>query len=153
MEKGKIASTGSKTHTHTNRYIHTYTRTYVLPTYVLTHTHKHTHTCTNTYRQKKKQAERPRHRQGKRHNLVNGQTYIQQTHTHTHRGRSVDRQFMARNNRRVPSTKWQAKMGNCDAIKYLDRQRKGEVASQNILGLPEQIPMALRFFSLFHALN
>ena len=51
----------------------------------------------------------------------------------------------------VPSAKWQAKMGNwrarARAKKYLDDQTNGTIVSQNILGLPKQILMALQIFS------
>ena len=45
-----------------------------------------------------------------------------------------------------------AKIGNWHAKKYLDGQTKEKIASQNILGLPKQILMALNFF-LFYALR
>ena len=56
-------------------------------------------------------------------------------------------------NSRVPSAKWQAKMGNWHTIKYLDGQMNKKMVSQNIFGLPKQILMALQIFFLFHALS
>ena len=50
-------------------------------------------------------------------------------------------------NSSVRSAKWQAKMGNWHAKKYLDDQTNGTIVSQNILGLPKQILMALQIFS------
>ena len=51
-------------------------------------------------------------------------------------------------NSKVPSAKWQAKMGNWHAKKYLDGQIKEKMVSQNIPGLPKQILMATPIFFL-----
>ena len=54
---------------------------------------------------------------------------------------------------KAQGAKWQAKMGNWHTKKNLDGHMKGKIVSQNILGLPKQILMALHVIFLLYALK